>query len=85
MRAADLPRCFGDFTQFSHTEAALCGVGEEGHVLGIVSGYDLLAVDATPGKLDASLEATHFFPPVNLCAQRTWESLCTILCIKFTS
>lgn len=73
------------FTHFSHTDAALCGIGEEGHVLGIVSGYDLLAVDATPGKLDASLEATHFFPPVNLCARRTWESLCTILCTKFTS
>ncbi|KAK9832629.1 hypothetical protein WJX81_005531 [Elliptochloris bilobata] len=37
---------------------------EEGHVLGIVSGYDLLAVDSVPGRMDASLDASHLFPPV---------------------
>ena len=34
----------------------------DGKVKGVVSGYDLLALDCTPGKLDRS-----FFPPVNTC------------------
>jgi len=37
-------------------------------VLGVASGYDLLAVDATPGRLDAPLDPGDLFPPVNLCA-----------------
>jgi hypothetical protein len=46
-------------------EHGLSGVpvtSPEGKVLGVVSGYDLLALDCTPGKLDRS-----FFPPVNTC------------------
>lgn len=50
--------------------------GDDGHVLGIVSGYDLLAVDATPGRLDASLDANYLFPPVNLCAFASYSSVC---------
>ena len=50
--------------------------GDDGRVLGIVSGYDLLAVDATPGRLDASLDANYLFPPVNLCASMSCSSLC---------
>ncbi len=42
--------------------------GEDGRVLGVASGYDLLAVDATPGRLDAPLDPGDLFPPVNLCA-----------------
>ena len=49
------------------TQPCACA-GDDGHVLGIVSGYDLLAVDSTPGRLDPSLDATYLFPPVNLCA-----------------
>ncbi len=49
--------------------------GEDGDVLGIVSGYDLLAVDATPGRLDASLDANVLFPPVNLCASPVRDAL----------
>ena len=49
--------------------------GDDGHVLGIVSGYDLLAVDATPGRLDASLDANYLFPPVNLCAFTGYSSV----------
>jgi hypothetical protein len=33
-----------------------------GLVLGVCSGYDLLALDSTPGKLDKS-----YFPPIDTC------------------
>jgi CBS domain len=35
---------------------------KDGVVVGVVSGYDLLALDCTPGKLDRS-----YFPPVDTC------------------
>jgi len=34
----------------------------ENRVIGVCSGYDLLALDSTPGKLDKS-----FFPPIDTC------------------
>jgi hypothetical protein len=37
-------------------------VDASGHVLGVCSGYDLLALDSTPGKLDKS-----YFPPIDTC------------------
>jgi hypothetical protein len=37
-------------------------VDDDGKVMGVCSGYDLLALDSTPGKLDKS-----FFPPVDTC------------------
>lgn len=37
-------------------------VSPSGNVLGVCSGYDLLALDSTPGKLDKS-----FFPPIDTC------------------
>jgi CBS domain-containing protein len=37
-------------------------VDDEGKVLGVCSGYDLLALDSTPGRLDKSC-----FPPVDTC------------------
>ncbi|KAK9824266.1 hypothetical protein WJX72_009066 [[Myrmecia] bisecta] len=42
-------------------------VDETGTVIGVVSGYDLLAVDITPGRLD---DSDGFFPPVNRCQER---------------
>ena len=57
--------CTGAQTLPCVTRPRAC-TGDDGHVLGIVSGYDLLAVDSTPGRLDASLDANYLFPPVNL-------------------
>lgn len=37
-------------------------IDAEDHVLGVCSGYDLLALDSTPGKLDKS-----YFPPIDTC------------------
>lgn len=39
-------------------------VDESGKVLGMCSGYDLLALDSTPGKLDKS-----YFPQIDTCIQ----------------
>lgn len=35
---------------------------DNNHVVGVCSGYDLLALDSTPGKLDKS-----YFPPIDKC------------------
>ena len=35
---------------------------EQNRVIGVCSGYDLLALDSTPGKLDKS-----YFPPIDTC------------------
>ena len=45
-----------------HNISALPVVNESGAVLGMCSGYDLLALDCTPGKLDRS-----YFPPIDTC------------------
>lgn len=37
-------------------------IDADGSVLGVCSGYDLLALDSTPGKLDKS-----YFPPIDTC------------------
>lgn len=37
-------------------------VDVDGSVMGVCSGYDLLALDSTPGKLDKS-----YFPPIDTC------------------
>lgn len=41
-------------------------VDEDNVLVGIVSGYDLLALESTPGRLDDTLG---FFPPVGRCKQ----------------
>ena len=52
-------------------------VGSSGEVLGMVSGYDLLVLDATPGHLDKTMG---LFPPVGTCEQfggslsRMWDA-----------
>lgn len=68
-RVYSFTRCTGTLTLSCMSNSCACA-GDDGHVLGIVSGYDLLAVDATPGRLDASLDANYLFPPVNLCDLR---------------
>ena len=37
---------------------------EDGLLLGVISGYDLLALESTPGRIDDSVG---FFPPVDRC------------------
>lgn len=41
-------------------------VDDDNVMLGIVSGYDLLALESTPGRLDDSVG---FFPPIGRCKQ----------------
>ena len=74
-RACSFTCCTGLPSLPYATHISACA-GDDGHVLGIVSGYDLLAVDATPGRLDASLDANYLFPPVNLCALTSYSSVC---------
>jgi len=43
-------------------------------LLGVISGYDLLALEATPGRMDDSIG---FFPPVDRCGG--WSRLNPLL------
>ena len=46
---------------------------EDGLLLGVISGYDLLALEATPGRVDDSIG---FFPPVDRRA--SFDTACTM-------
>ena len=44
----------------------MCCLDESGTVVGVVTGYDILTLDSTPGQLDRS---DGFFPKIGRCHQ----------------